>query len=97
MKNILRPNYGAPKANLDPVAAPAKLLHNTAIGCRDRAASDLQQASISSAGNERRRFERSAETWSRRADMLERVEKSFKKRAALDEASKAYRRENGQH
>lgn len=95
MKNILSPSYGRSEA--DPVAVPAKLPHNTATGCRDRAASDLQHASTSTAGNERKRFERSAETWSQRADMLERVERSFKKRAALDEASREFRRENGPH
>jgi hypothetical protein len=40
--------------------------------------------------NQRLALERSAESWMLRAVMLERIEKSFDKRHALDQASRQY-------
>lgn len=70
-----------------------KLPQNTVVGCRDRAAADLQDAAISTNRNERKRLRLSAKRWTRRGDMLERIVKSFRKRASLDEASRQYRRD----
>ena len=91
MKPILHPSYTGTRIT-PPPTLPQKRPQNTAAGCRDRAAADLLEASTLVAANERRRFERSAESWSQRADLLGRVETSFKKRAALDEASRQYER-----
>ena len=71
----------------------SELSRNTVEGCRDRAAADLQDADTSTDPHERKQLRRGAKRWSLRADMLERLAKSFKKRAALDEASRKYRRE----
>jgi hypothetical protein len=40
--------------------------------------------------NERLALERSAEAWTLRAELLERIARSFEKRRALDEASRRY-------
>jgi hypothetical protein len=40
--------------------------------------------------NERLTLERSAQAWTLRAELLERVERSFEKRRALEEASRQY-------
>ena len=53
----------------------------------------MQDADTSTDPHERKQLRRGAKRWSLRADMLERLAKSFKKRAALDEASRKYRRE----
>ena len=70
-----------------------ELSENTVVGCRDRAAVDLQNATTSTDRKDRRQLKLSAERWTRRGDMLERIVKSFRKRAALDEASEQYRRD----
>ena len=66
---------------------------HTVEGCRDRAAADLQEADTSTDPRERKQLRRGAKRWSLRADMLERLAKSFRKRAALDEASRQYHRD----
>ena len=66
---------------------------DTAEGCRERAAADLQAAGTAADPHERRQFREGAERWLLRAAMLDRLVKSFRKRAALDEASRRYRRE----
>lgn len=66
--------------------------HDTVEGCLERAASDLQEADIADP-HDREQLRRGAKRWSLRADMLDRLAKSFRKRAALDEASKQYRRD----
>lgn len=47
---------------------------DTAEGCRDRAADDLRQADEMDTDAGRQMLERSAESWTARADQLERVE-----------------------
>jgi hypothetical protein len=63
---------------------------NTVEGCLERAASDLQEADLAD-GREGKQLRTRAKGWSLRAVMLERLAKSFSKRAALDEASRQYR------
>jgi len=65
---------------------------DTVEGCLERAASDMQEAG-SAGPHERKQLRRGAERWSLRAEMLERLAKSFRKRAALDEASRQYHRD----
>jgi predicted RNA polymerase sigma factor len=64
---------------------------DTVQGCRDRATADLLQAVIMMTANQRLRLEQSAHGWTLRADMLDRLNKSFEKRAALDRASRQYK------
>jgi hypothetical protein len=66
---------------------------DTVEGCRDRADADLREADISTDPHERNQLRRGAKRWSLRADMLERLAKSFRKRATLDEASRQYHRD----
>ena len=70
-----------------------ELTRNTAEGCLDRAAADLQEAEKSIDPDERKQLRWGAARLSLRADMLTRLAKSFEKRAALDEESRQYRRE----
>ena len=63
---------------------------NTVQGCRDRATADLLEAVTVATANQRRRLEHSAQSWTIRADLLDRLSKSFEKRGALDRASKQY-------
>ena len=63
---------------------------NTVQGCRDRATADLLEAVTVVTANQRRRLERSAESWTVRATLLDRLNKSFEKRAAIDRENKHY-------
>ena len=65
---------------------------DTVEGCLERAGSDLKEADIANQ-HEREQLRRTAERWSLRAELLERLAKSFRKRAALDEASRQYHRD----
>ena len=80
-----------PEPSIEPRSEHSR---NTVRGCLDRAAADLQEADTSTDPLERKQLRRGAKRWSLRADMLERLAKSFTKRAALDEASRQYRRDN---
>lgn len=71
-------------------ARTLKLPENTVQGCRDRATADLLEAVTVVTANQRRRLERSAESWTVRAVLLDRLNKSFDKRDALDRAHKQY-------
>lgn len=82
------PPYSKPK-----VEPRAEFSRDTVESCRDRAAVDLQDADTSTDPHERKQLRRGAKRWSLRADMLERLAKSFRKRAALDEASRQYHRD----
>lgn len=72
-------------------ATSLKLPENTVQGCRDRAAADLLAAVTMVTANQRVRLEQSAHTWTMRADMLGRIEKSFEKRLALERLRKETR------
>jgi hypothetical protein len=67
-----------------------KLPENTAQGCRDRATANLLEAVTVITANHRRRLERSAEGWTVRAALLDRVSKSFDKQDALERAHSQY-------
>jgi hypothetical protein len=75
------------------VGPRSEFSRDTVEGCRDRAAADLQDADASTNPHERKQLRRGAKRWSLRADMLERLAKSFRKRAALDDASRQYHRD----
>lgn len=51
-----------------------KELRDTAEGCRERAAADLLNALAMSTQNGRQVFEKSAASWTKRAEMLGRIE-----------------------
>jgi hypothetical protein len=50
---------------------------DSADGCRAFAASDRERASVTNNSHVRDTFERSAEAWSARASLLERLDASF--------------------
>lgn len=82
---------GRAKSVVPPAGGPIlKLPSNTVQGCLDRATADLLEAVTMVTANQKRRLERSAESWTVRADLLGRLNKSFEKRGALDRASKQY-------
>lgn len=79
-----------------PTASPKpRSMKDTAQACRDRASADLVKSLAMLTANQRQALERSAENWASRALLLERVEQSFEKRRALDEASQQYRFDHG--
>ncbi|MCH8616536.1 hypothetical protein LZ016_10545 [Sphingomonas sp. SM33] len=83
----------APPRNVKSIPArrrTLKLPENTVQGCRDRASADLLEAVTVVTANQRRRLERSAESWTVRAAFLDRVNKSFDKRDAIDRAHEQY-------
>jgi hypothetical protein len=67
-----------------------KLPQDTVQGCRDRAAADLLEAVTMVGTNQRLSLERSSQSWTLRADLLDRLEKSFEKRRTLDRLSDEY-------
>ena len=73
-------------------AASAKrgVTKDTGAACRERASADLLRSAAMLTVNQRLTLERSAESWMLRAIMLERIEKSFDKRHALDQESRQY-------
>ncbi len=82
----------SPRRNVQSVTVrrrTLKLPENTVQGCRDRATADLLEAVTVVAASQRRRLERSAESWTARAT-LERLNKSFEKRDALSRAHNQY-------
>ena len=74
-----------------PVASAKRgLTKDTGAACRERASADLLRSAAMITVNQRLTLERSAESWVLRAIMLERIEKSFDKRHALDQESRQY-------
>jgi hypothetical protein len=80
----------------EPRAAPAvasirgrtrKLPQDTVQGCHDRAAADLQQSVAVITANQRLRLEKSAASWTSRANLLDRLQKRFEQRRAMDRIS----------
>jgi hypothetical protein len=65
---------GAPDAIADESPRAHKQPQDTAIWCRAQAAIDMAAAGASAVANGRLRFEHSAATWTKRADLLERLE-----------------------
>lgn len=88
------PHLEATRADSSVRATSLKLPENTVQGCRDRAAADLLAAVTMVTANQRLRLEQSAHTWTMRADMLGRIEKSFEKRSALERLRKETRRDD---
>ena len=82
-------------ANSLDVATPSAstkggFIKDTGAACRERASADLLRSVTMITANQRISLERSAESWTLRAVMLERMEKSFEKRRVLDAASREY-------
>ena len=75
------------------VERPSEHSRDTVEGCLERAAADLRDADTATDPHVRTQLRRGAKRWSLRADMLERLARSFRKRAALDEASRQYHRD----
>jgi len=92
-KLVSGPNRLATEPHSQRSAVLTKLPQNTVIGCNDRAVADLLKATSSTDRDERKSLRRSANRWSQRANMLDRLAKSFLKRTQLDEASRQYQRD----
>ena len=68
-------------STLNPSPGPLlKQRRDTAVGCRDRATADLLQAVTMATAHGRRMLERSAASWSARAELLQRVETGIEDR-----------------
>ena len=66
-----------------------KELRDTAAGCRERAAADLNHALAMSTQNGRQVFEKSAASWTKRAEMLGRIESGIELRATAQSLKEA--------
>ena len=66
-----------------PILRSGKRAEDTAAGCRAKAAADLVRAVVPGGDYRRVRLERSAEVWSARADLLDRLEEKFRSRTAV--------------
>jgi hypothetical protein len=64
---------------------------DSADGCRARAASNREQAAATANEHVRATFERSAEAWTERASLLDRLEARFNARAAENVAGQPTR------
>jgi len=64
------------------MSSPRRKPEDSADGCRAFAASHRERASTAANGQVRATFERSAEAWSARASLLDRLETSFNARVA---------------
>lgn len=69
-----------PEAQSNPSARRHKRAEDTSAGCRANAAADLLRAAAMGVEQMRTRMEHSAAVWSARADLLGRLEASFKAR-----------------
>ena len=84
------PELRATRAGAPARGRTQKLPQDTVQGCHDRAAADLLEAATIIGTNQRLRLERSSHSWTLRANLLDRLEKSFDKRRALDRLSDQY-------
>jgi len=66
-----------------------KRTEDTGVGCRANAAADLARAGAPGGDFMRVRLEHSAAVWSERAELLERIERSFARRKAAVAAAAA--------
>ena len=64
------------------MSAAKRKAEDSADGCRDRAQDDRARAAAMTSGHMRTVLERSADAWSARARLLERLDKDFSMRAA---------------
>jgi hypothetical protein len=93
MTRSVRPDSAAPLERRQ----ICKLPQDTVQGCRDRAVADLLEAATMVGANQRLRLERSSQSWSMRADLLDGVEKDFERRRALDRKSRTLDRLSDQY
>jgi hypothetical protein len=67
-----------------PIARKIKAPHDTVVGCRSRAESDLLASVAMVTANERMRMEHSSASWAVRADLLERLNAGSLERRARE-------------
>jgi hypothetical protein len=60
-----------------------KAVQDTVAGCRELAAADVARASLMDTENGRRRLETSAQSWTNRAELIQRQDDSFETRRAI--------------
>ena len=76
-------------------ASPSRgLSKDTGGACRERASADLLKSVTALTANQQRVLERSAESWTLRGAMLDRIDKSIEKRRTIDEASAEYEKQH---
>jgi hypothetical protein len=85
-------------STLNPSPGPLlKERRDTADGCRDRATADLLEAVTMATAHSRRMLERSAASWSQRAELLQRMESSIDTRLNPFELTDAELAEDAAH
>jgi hypothetical protein len=85
-------------STLNPSPGPLlKQRRDTAEGCRDRATADLLEAVTMATAHSRQMLERSAASWTARADLLQRIEASIKTRLDAVELTAAEIAEDAAH
>ncbi|HVM37460.1 MAG TPA: hypothetical protein VM265_03610 [Sphingomicrobium sp.] len=72
-----------------PPRAVTRRREDTSLGCREMAADDRVRADATDTAHMRLRMESSADAWTTRADMLQRLERSHDARAAANAATAA--------
>ncbi len=60
-----------------------KAVQDTVAGCRELAAADLARAALMDTANGRRRLEWSAQSWTSRAELIQRMTDSFEARQVI--------------
>jgi hypothetical protein len=86
------------RSTLNPSSGPLlKQRRDTAAGCRDRATADLLEAVTMATPHSRRMLERSAASWTARAEMLQRIDESVATRLNPLELTDAERAEDAAH
>ena len=85
-------------STLNPSPGPLlKERRDTAEGCRDRATADLLEAVTMATAHSRQMLERSAASWSKRAELLHRIEASIDARLNPVELTAAELAEDAAH
>jgi hypothetical protein len=81
--------FPAVRGRTPPMTSGRRKPEDSADGCRGLAKSDLDRAAEAPVGHARTRFERSADAWTARAELLKRLEASSGARADLAERRSA--------
>ncbi|MEO6359518.1 MAG: hypothetical protein ABIO43_02955 [Sphingomicrobium sp.] len=70
---------------------------DTAAGCRDRASKDLIEAITMNTANGRQVLEKSAASWTKRAELLQRIESGIEARTSQPELTASEIDEDAEH
>jgi hypothetical protein len=84
-----QPQAQPSEAVASPPRAVSRKREDTSLGCREMAAADRVRAEATDTAHMRGRMESSADAWTSRADMLQRLERSHDARIAASDAAAA--------